>query len=315
MTKDSAETGAADYTWLAADMQEFIVQTLAAYPADAVEASIAQQRDYYDQMCERFDRPHPAAMVTQDETIAGVPCRRYQPAKREGTTTAIYFHGGGFIVGGLHSHDAICAELADQAGVELIAVDYRLVPEHKHPAAYQDARAVVAAVPGPKVVLGDSAGGNLAAALCATLDRDLHEIMGQVLIYPGLGGDMTLPSYSRHAHAPLLTRAEVEYYTAMRFDGAVPSGDMSAAPLHADSYEGLPPTAIFTAECDPLASDGVEYAARIADAGGQVSLIQEPGMVHGYLRARHSVAGARASFERIATALSQLAKGGGIADQ
>lgn len=295
-----------DYSRLPADIRTFIQRTLDSYPADAVDFTIDQQRAFYDRMCADFDPPHPAGLTSEDIEIAGVPCRRYTPTVPRPGVTAVYFHGGGFIVGGLHSHDSVCAELAEGAQVTLIAVDYRLVPEHRHPAAYDDCVAVVEAIGGPKVLVGDSAGGNLAASVCATRTR--AGIVGQVLIYPGLGGDMSLPSYSRHAKAPLLTREEIEYYGVMRFaEGQRPEKDVTAAPLHADDYGDLPPTAIFTAECDPLASDGVEYAARLAEAGVQVELTEEPGMVHGYLRARHMATGARASFQRITGALAALA--------
>lgn len=295
-----------DYSWLPDDVLEFIAKTIAAYPEDAVEFTIAQQREFYDKMCAAFDPPHPEGLSFEDKTIAGVACRVYRPATCTAKARVIYFHGGGFIVGGLHSHDAICAELAHLGEVELIAVDYRLVPEHLHPAAYEDARAVVQAVAGPKVLMGDSAGGNLAAAVSATCAPDAHEIHGQILIYPGLGGDLSLPSYSRHAFAPMLSRAEIEYYGKMRYGGEPPVGDVSASPLQADSFEDLPRTAIFTAQADPLASDGVEYAARLSEAGVTVSLTEEPGLVHGYLRARHSARAAKASFERITDTLRDM---------
>ncbi len=96
-----------DYSWLPADMLAFIAQTEAAYPADAVNFTIAEQRAFYDTMCAAFDPPHPAGLRTEDVTIAGVPCRRYVPTAPKAGVTALYFHGGGFIVGGLHSHDAI----------------------------------------------------------------------------------------------------------------------------------------------------------------------------------------------------------------
>lgn len=290
-----------DYSWLAEDMRAFIDQTNAAYPPDAAGFTEAEQRVFYDRMCKLFDRPHPPGMTTEDRAIAGVPCRIYTPATALPGVTAVFFHGGGFVVGGLHSHDAVCAELSAGAGVRLIAVDYRLAPEHRHPAAYDDAMAVVAALSGPKVLVGDSAGGNLAACVAA------HQtgIAGQVLIYPGLGGRPDLPSYARHAEAPMLTLADVRYYAEIRFsNGAAGQDDPTAAPLRAKGFAHLPPTALFAAECDPLASDAVEYAARLAEAGVAVSLTVEPGMVHGYLRARHMAKGAQESFARITQALA-----------
>lgn len=292
------------YAWLPADIQAFIARTEAAYPPDAVNFTIAQQRAFYDKLCADFAPPYPPGVRAGNETLAGVPCRRYTPSAPRAGVTALYFHGGGFVVGGLHSHDSICAELAEAAQLVMIAVDYRLVPEHRHPAAYDDCAAVFDAVPGPKLLVGDSAGGNLAACVSATRPG---QVLGQVLIYPGLGGDRALPSYTRHAEAPMLTAADVDYYARLRFGGERVKGDLTSAPLDATDYSDLPPTAIFTAQADPLASDGVEYAARLAEAGVPVDLTEEPGMVHGYLRARHMAAGARDSFARIAGALAGLA--------
>lgn len=296
-----------DYSWLPADVRAFIARTEASYPADAVNYSIAQQRAFYDKLCADFSPPYPPGVTARDERIAGVPCRIYTPSAQRGQTTVLYFHGGGFIVGGLESHDSICAELCDGAGLRLVSVDYRLVPEYRHPAAYDDCLAVVDATPGPKIVAGDSAGGNLAAAVSAT--RPDAGIVGQVLIYPGLGGSMDLPSYTRHAHAPMLTRADVEFYAEWRYENGHQPGDVTSAPLEAEGFDTLPPTAIFTAQADPLASDGVEYAARLAEAGVPVSLTEEPGQVHGYLRARSMAAGAQASFQRIIAAIAAMDAG------
>ncbi|MCA2010336.1 alpha/beta hydrolase [Cereibacter sphaeroides] len=301
MSDETIET-ITDYGWLPSEIRDFIARTEAAYPPDAVNFSVAEQREFYNKLCADFDGPHPDGLTAEDETIAGVPCRRYTPTAPKGGVTGIYFHGGGFVVGGLESHDAIVAELAEQAQLTMIAVDYRLVPEHRHPAAYDDCLAVVDAVPGPKVLAGDSAGGTLAASVSAHRPG----LAGQVLIYPGLGGH-DMPSFTRHAKAPMLSAEEVLYYETVRYTDGVPVGDVTARPLDAEDYDALPPTAIFTAEADPLASGGVEYAARLAEAGIEVSLTEEPGLVHGYLRARHMSPGAKDSFDRIAQALADFA--------
>ncbi|WP_417588814.1 alpha/beta hydrolase [Pararhodobacter oceanensis] len=292
-----------DYAWLPQDIQDFIAKTAEAYPPDAVDFTIAEQRAYYDASCKNFDVPYPAGLRSEDLMIAGVPCRRYTPSAPRNGVTALYFHGGGYILGGLESHDSICAELSEGAQLELVAVDYRLAPEHKHPAAYEDCLAVVQAIAGPKILAGDSAGANLAASVSATRD----DIIGQMLIYGSFGRDHTLPSYARHAFAPMLTLADMEFYGAMRFDGGMPARDVTAVPLDAEAFGDLPATVLFSAEADPLASDSVEYAARLAEAGVPVELTEEPGMVHGYLRARHMSKGARASFARMIKALEALA--------
>ena len=165
----------------------------------------------------------------------------------------------------------------------------------------------VAAEYGPRLVLaGDSAGGALAAAVShATRDRDL-EIRGQVLIYPGLGGHRDAGSYLTHAHAPMLTRDDVLFYERTRHEGPPPECDPTAAVLHDTDYTGLPPTLTIAAECDPLADDARVYAERIRAAGGQAEHVVEAGLVHGYLRARHSVTRARDSFARITAAIARM---------
>ncbi|MGY6533872.1 MAG: alpha/beta hydrolase fold domain-containing protein [Pararhodobacter sp.] len=297
-----------DYGFLPADVRAFIADSEAALPPDATQFSIAEQRALYDRMCQLFDAPIPPGVACTDRSIAGVACREYTPARAQSSVTVVYFHGGGFVVGGLESHHAICADLSAATALRLIAVDYRLSPEHLHPAAYDDAKAVAMAVAaeGPVVLAGDSAGGALAAAVAAHVPG----IRGQVLIYPGLGGDRNLPSYQRHPNAPMLSRDDVLFYAGIRFaPGDTGSfGDPTAMPLAATEFGHLPPTAIFTAACDPLASDGVEYAARLAAAGVPVDLTEEPGLVHGYLRARHRAESARGSFARIAAALAAMAR-------
>lgn len=187
------------------------------YPADAVDADIIQQRAWYDALCAAFDAPPPAGMVKRDGLVAErIPVRRYRPAQVASETRLLYIHGGGFVVGSLGSHDAICAELSEAAGAELVSVDYRLSPEHVWPTAFDDCWAVLVELllgSHPVVVIGDSAGGNLAAGLVLKArDEGLKGIAGQALIYPGLGGDLVSGSYVEMAEAPGLSTADVAYY-------------------------------------------------------------------------------------------------------
>jgi len=207
----------------------------------------------------------------------------------------------------LHSHDDICADIRAATGLQVVAVDYRLSPEHRHPAAFDDARAVVQALPGPLLLVGDSAGGNLAAAVSHSLRGDAR-ILGQVLIYPGLGGDRSKGSYQAHACAPMLTLADVEFYAGIRHGGVEVHGDATAAPLQDSDFAGLPPTVAVAAECDPLADDAQDYATALRAAGGRAVSFTAPGMVHGYLRARATVPRAAQSFTEICNAISALAQ-------
>ena len=301
-----------DYdTLLDDEMQAFLHAVAAEYPADAVESSVAAQRQVYDAMCKVFYRGRPAGINAEDQSANGVPVRVYHAGRP--TVTVVYFHGGGFVVGGLDSHDDVCAEISAHTGYRVVSVDYRLCPEHVHPAAFDDAwTATVWAADqfeSPLVLAGDSAGGNLAAAVSHHARGRLNQIHGQVLIYPGLGGDMGQGSYIEHAHAPLLSLDEIRYYSDVRAGGVAPEDDPSFAPLKDTDFSGLPPTVIFTADCDPLRDDGRDYKDRILAAGGRATWINEPGLVHGYLRACAMSARARDSVDRIIVAIESLGQG------
>jgi acetyl esterase len=302
---------APDYqTLIDAETWAFIARTDACYPPDTASMGIADQRRIYDGMCRLFHQGYPAGIGAQDSLIAGVPCRSYAGEGLAKTgPKVLYLHGGGFVVGGLDSHDDVCAEICAETGLTVVAADYRLSPEHDHPAAFDDAMAVACALGEPILLVGDSAGGNLAAAVAHRLRGSDVRVLGQVLIYPGLGGDTGRGSYLTHAHAPMLTRDDVLFYAGIRHSGVVVQGDPTVSPLQDSDFSGLPPTVAISAECDPLADDARDYAAATRATGGLAIWLQEPGLVHGYLRARHSVARARVSFARICTAISALAKG------
>ncbi|HAV09976.1 MAG TPA: esterase [Rhodobacteraceae bacterium] len=286
---------------------QFIHRTDSFYPPETASFPIEKQRAIYDGMCREFFQGYPQGIVVADSLLAGVPCRHYQ-GPTPSAVRVVYFHGGGFVVGGLDSHDDICAEICARTGLSVTSADYRLSPEHKHPAAFEDALAVAQAAlaQGPILLVGDSAGGTLAAAVAHRL-RGAPGLLGQVLIYPGLGGNIDAGSYLEHAHAPMLTRDDVLFYKTIRApNGLVPEGDPSWAPLCDTSFAGLPPTVAVAAECDPISDDARDYIAALQSAGVMAELIEEPGLVHGYLRARTTVARARESFTRIITRITQL---------
>ncbi len=289
----------------------FIRRTAESYPDDAVNLSIEDQRKVYDTMCQDFCQPRPEGVKVQDLSANGVPVRIYTAGQP--TRTVVYFHGGGFVVGGLDSHDDVCAEICAQTGYRVVAVDYRLCPEHVHPAQFQDCWTATNWAADefgdPMILAGDSAGGNLAASVAHHARGRLETILGQVLIYPGLGGDTSKGSYIEHAHAPLLTLQDIKFYETVRCGEPAPSGDPSFAPLQDTDFSNLPPTVVITADCDPLRDDGSDYCAAIQSAGGRAEWINEPGLVHGYLRARTSVKRAADSFERISVAIEALGQG------
>lgn len=300
-----------------AETWAFIERTNSYYPPDTIDYTIAEQRAIYDRMCREFFAGYPEGVAAETTAIAvpgrKIPIRIYRAAGKTPEAVVLYLHGGGFVVGGLDSHDDVCAELCSRTGCEVVSVDYRLAPEHRHPAAFDDAMAAfewaIQNYAQPIVLVGDSAGGNLAAAVSHATRGHKRRPVGQVMIYPGLGGDQSRGSYVRHAEAPMLTMRDVEFYRDIRTGGEDRTGDITLTPLADADFCNLPPTVIITAECDPLSSDGEAYGERVVAAGGKAFWHEEPGLVHGYLRARHTVGRARASFTRIVDAVAALGRG------
>jgi acetyl esterase len=307
-----------DYrTLIDAETWAFIERTNAWYPPETVEYSIAQQREIYDNMCREFLAFYPEGVTAETTSIAtqgrDIPIRVYRIAERP-AAAVVYFHGGGVVVGGLESHVDVCAELCARTGYEVVSVDYRLAPEHVHPAQFDDALAAyewtTARYDVPIVLAGDSAGGNLAASVSHATRRSPKKPAGQVLIYPGLGGDPSRGSYVTHAEAPMLTARDLDFYRHVRTGGRDDyPGDATLSPLADADFSGLPPMVVISAECDPLSSDGETYRDKILAAGGRAVWHEEKGLVHGYLRARHSVGRAGRSFTRIVDAVRALGRG------
>ena len=286
-----------DATW------QFIEKTNSFYPENVVDATVGEQRAIYNAMCAAFHAGIPKDVVVTDGNVGSVPVRQYHQDNSSGPIV-VYMHGGGFVVGGLLSHDDVCAEICAATGLRVTSVDYRLSPEHPHPGAYDDCQTVFDhLIADPVILCGDSAGGNLAAAL-AHNNRGTP-VLGQVLIYPGLGGDMNRGSYQRHAQAPMLTRDDILFHKDVR--GPIKAGDTRASPLSDTDFSALPPTVAIAAECDPLADDARQYRDAIQAAGGRAIFIEETGLVHGFLRARHMAPRARAGFARITRAITGMA--------
>lgn len=291
----------------------FLDKTAQFYPPDAVDLTVQEQRAVYDRMCVAFDFGRPDGLRVSDVPFGGVPCRIYENAE-DSATTVFFCHGGGFVVGGLDSHDSVCADICTRTGFKVVAVDYRMSPEHPHPDDFNDAwaafEAVAASTQGPIVLCGDSAGGNLVAAVAHHARGSIDgRITGQLLIYPGLGGDMTKGSYIDHPEAPGLTTKDMAFYSAIRAGGADKTGDATWAPLHDSDFSGLPATVVLTAQCDPLSSDGAAYRDAVTAQGGKAVWLEEKGLVHGHLRARRMSAKAALSFDRSIASLKALSLG------
>ncbi len=302
---------------LDADLWDYIDKVNSWYPPEIAAAPIAEQRAIYNRMCVAFRQGRPEGVTTCDGLVAtaahAIPVRRYRMAGGIAAAAVVYYHGGGCVLGDLDSHDDICAEICAGTGFEVISADYRLAPEHPHPAAFDDALAMfewVAATSAlPIVLCGESAGGNLAAAVAQVTRRHTRHAVGQMLIYPGLGGDESGRSYIEHTGAPLLTLTDIEFYRRIRSAPRQALDDPTFSPLRDRDFSGLPPTIIVTAECDPLSSDGEAYRDRIVAAGGQALWWEESRLVHSFLRARPTVPRAAEAFARIIGDIAKLGAG------
>jgi acetyl esterase len=226
-----------------------------------------------------------------------IPARIYTPKKlrkANGLAPAlVFFHGGGWVIGDLDSHDVVCRKLADEGQLVVVSVDYRLAPEHKFPAAVEDAGAATKWIAGNAnqlgldasrlIVGGDSAGGNLAAVVAISArDGNGPAIAGQVLIYPAIEFAMTHPSHSEPETSILLTHSVIRWFRDHYLNGAADVGDWRASPARAKTLIGLPPAYVLTAGADPLRDEGDEYAKRLKEAGVPVTYRTFPGQFHGF---------------------------------
>ncbi len=295
-------------------LRAFMIAGERFYPPDAVNFSMAEQREFYDKYCAHFREQRPSGVGSEDFKVGDVSCRLYHSVATQKPPVLLYLHGGGFVLGGLDSHDDVCAEICDGADVAVVAVQYRLAPEHPFPAAFEDCRRVLqylGANYSKIAVGGDSAGGNLAAALALKArDEGSPRLMGQVLIYPGLGGDMRRGSYVSQAKAPGLATSDVQYYRDI-YKG---HGSKFADPLRETDFRGLPPAFMVAAGLDPLHDDCEDYAARLRAASVAALVRHEPLLVHAFIRARHMSEPARDSFRAIIEAVFALACRGALPD-
>ena len=220
-----------------------------------------------------------------------IPVRVYRPEGDGPFPVLVYFHGGGWVIGSLDAYDGVCRVLADEAECVVVAVDYRLAPEHPFPAAVEDARAAtewVADNPdavdgnGTVAVGGDSAGGNLAAVV-ALLARDSGgpDLAHQLLVYPITAPPDEFPSYEENAEGYYLERADMVWFASHYFRSELEVNNPYAMPLRASDLTGLPPATVLTCGFDPLRDEGVAYAEALADAGVDVEHLHYPALIHG----------------------------------
>ena len=226
----------------------------------------------------------------------------------------VYFHGGGFTIGSIASHDTLCRRLAELAGCAVLSVGYRLAPEHRFPVAGEDAwtalqwaadqAARLGLDPARLAVGGDSAGGTL-ATVCATLARDAGlPLRLQLLIYPGCAGRPTAASHRRYGQGLILEQASIEYFFRHYVDEA-DRDDWRFAPLNTPDVDGVAPAWFGLAECDPLVDDGIAYADKLRAAGVMVDLEIYRGVTHEFIKMGRVLPEARQAHADAAAALRQ----------
>lgn len=266
-----------------------VLEMIAALGGPAIEGSTpAEYRAHYDsRILPSTEEVHEIV----DLAAGGVPCRLYRPSAARDLPLCVYYHGGGWVIGGLDSHDAVCRSLANAAGVAVLSVDYRLAPEHPWPAAVADAMCAlrwasenageIGIDPARIAVAGDSAGGNLAAVVA---QQRPVPVAFQLLVYPATDLTMSRPSHAENAAGPVLTAGAMSWFVGHYLVDAAQATDELVSPLLApDSLvAGVPPALVITAQFDPLRDEGEEYGARINALGGSATVVRFNGHFHGF---------------------------------
>jgi acetyl esterase len=277
-----------------------LLKQMTATPSPKLwEAGTEQARAMFRAMRPLLSPPgQPVGKVEQlafDGPEGPVPVRIYTPVGKTGTVTpaCVYFHGGGWVIGDLDTHDELCRVLANESGARVLSVDYRLAPEHKFPAAYEDALAALVWAereagslkinPNRLAVAGDSAGGNLAAAVAlAARAKGLPKPRFQLLIYPVTQARAGFPSMEALATGYFLEKASMNWF----FDQYIPAGtdldDPRLSPLAAGDVSGAAPAMVIVAGYDPLRDEGIAYAEKLKRAGVACTLSDYDTMVHGF---------------------------------
>lgn len=251
----------------------------------------------------------------EDRTVLGpggpIPVRVYTPAGAQPHPALVYYHGGGWVLGDLEGTDNLCRALTNAAGAVVVSVDYRLAPEHRFPAAVDDAFAAVKHVyeqaasygvdPARIAVGGDSAGGNLAAVV-AVLARDSGlPVRFQLLAYPVTNHSFDSGSYDQNGDGYLLTTPMMKWFWDLYLGPDGDGSDFRASPLRAPNLKGVAPALVITAEYDPLRDEGEAYAARLQEAGVRVKATRYPGMIHGFFTMTAALDQAKAALAEAAT--------------
>jgi acetyl esterase len=260
--------------------------------------------------------PVDEVFAVEDRDADGVPVRLYRPVETTETSAAlVYFHGGGWVIGNVDTHDGMTRAFARRAGVVVVSVDYRLAPEHPYPAAVEDAWASASWVlahardlgidAGRVAVGGDSAGGTLAAVV-ARRGRDAGTpFAAQLLLYPVISSLADSASYELFATGYGLTAEGMRWYWRQYISDRDGGEDPEISPLALAEAKGLPPAIVITAEADVLRDEGEAYAALLAESGVEIEQRRYPGMIHGFLRMPGVVDSAGTALDEVSASLAR----------
>lgn len=256
--------------------------------------------------------------ISSFDPSRSIKLRIYTPQLGKKLPVMLYFHGGGWQKGSLNTHDSICRRLANKVGCIVVAVDWRLAPENKFPAALYDCQDVYKWIfdEGKTIynfdinyviLAGDSPGGNLAAALSFKLKTENEKLpLLQLLIYPTLDLKMTSETYQKYETGYLLTAKKMKYYIDNYINSAKDLENPLASPLAANNFEGLPTTYIITAGFDPLRGDGERYAKKLEEANVKTKYQCYPDMIHGFLHFTAFIPEIETIFDEIASSVKEL---------
>lgn len=296
-------------------VERFLAVLAASSPAEMRGATVEERRAGFKSLM-NFAGPEIPLYRVEDRIIPGLggslTIRIYSPSDAALLPGLVYFHGGGLVAGTLDTHDPIARALARAGGVRVLSVDYRLAPEHRFPAALDDAKTALQYIGEHPVafgldakrlgVCGDSAGGTLAAATCQTLVRARRPALAlQLLICPILDYSRSTPSRREMSSGYLIDQATLDHDLKYYLPPGADPADPLISPLRCEELSGMPRTLIHTAEFDPLRDEGRNYFERLSQARNEVSYTCHPGMIHLFYALGAVIPYARTAFEQIGT--------------
>ena len=275
------------------------VNAVRAEPATHPSLLSADERRaaYRDLALANRGEPQSVASVREVELVLEgrtLRARLYVPLEDESKAVVVYFHGGGFVVGDLDTHDALCRRLSSDTRMRFLSVDYRLAPEHPFPAGINDAVDTIRYVfehleefedaDAELIVMGDSAGATLLTVACALTRGENLGIAAQVVIYPTLGPELFTDSVHKYGVGYALDIDHLRYDYGLYLNGWTEHSDPRVTPIMFEDLTGAPPAIVVVAECDPLRDEAVAYVGLLEHFGVRVELLEAEGMIHGFLR-------------------------------